>query len=81
MARATALGSLLVVTLLSVSTRARADDPRVRGSVALGHAVGSPQDRELGFGLVSDVGIDVPAGRLFGVEGRIGDKKEARADG
>ena len=64
---------LLGLTLTLVVCRsALADDLRAHATLGGAHAVGTPQDREFGFGGAGSVSLELPLGRVLGAEAKLG---------
>lgn len=70
-ARALTLG-LCASALWLLGRTASAEPPRVHASGAIGHAIGGYQERELGFGALGDLGVELPLAPSFGLEARVG---------
>ncbi len=68
-ARALTLG-LCASALWLLGRTASAEPPRVHASGSIGHAIGGYQERELGFGALGDLGVELPLASSFGLEAR-----------
>jgi OOP family OmpA-OmpF porin len=63
------VSSLLVFAgALLAPASASADEPRWHGTLGGAHAVGDPQSHEFGFGPVGHLALELPVGKVFGVQ-------------
>jgi OmpA-OmpF porin, OOP family len=58
--------------LLALTTKVRAETPRLHVSGGVAHAVGSPQSSELSWGAAGNLALELPLGKMFGVQAELG---------
>ena len=66
--------------LLLLTTTAHAEGPRLHAQGGLAHAVGSPQSSELSWGAAGNLALELPLGKMFGVQAELGAIGLSRGD-